>query len=394
MPTLNMTLSILKRPAASGLAVAMLTGFWACQPPKADSAAGAPKEAAQGAALGQPQSKREVPPKLVEVQAVSQADFVEAIELSASTEASQDAVLSAQAAGSLVFLAELGTRVKPGEVLARIDPGLAKATQSQALAGVRLAEAQLRLAKDHFDRQKPLFEGQVISALEFQSVKSQKEQAEAGLRAAQANLRAATTALSYTTLRAPFAAVVEARFTNQGAQLMPGSPVLRLVNTQPLKVKGGVPERYAGDIRVGSRFKLRFNAYEMPEVEGELSFVGSLIDPQSRSFEVQAKLPNLDGRLKPEMVARMFVERRVYPAAIALPLTATLRDNRGVMAFVIETEGARRVAKRRALKLGPVSGEAVVVLEGLKPGEQVVTRGQANLTEGDRVVTGAKEDTQ
>lgn len=319
----------------------------------------------------------------VETLVLTPTGFEDVIELTGTVASEGDATLSAQAAGTVEFLAPLGRALGRGAVVARLDQGLASASVQQAQAGVESAQAQLDLAEDNFNRNEPLYRDSVISAIEFQSVRAQYNQAKAGLRQAQAVLAQAREQLSNTVIRAPFAGTVEEHFVESGEQVAPGLRVARLVNTSRVKVEVGVPERYAGDIEIGTPVLLDVQAYNTAPRRGRVSFVGSAVNPQSRTFPVEVTLDNPEGRLKPEMIVEVLITRNEIDGALVIPRTALLRDEDGESVIVVDRSGDGPVATRRSVVLGPAYGGQVVVERGLEAGAEVLVLGQNNVTEGD-----------
>lgn len=309
--------------------------------------------------------------------------FSEIIPITGSVSAPEDASLSAQAAGTLTELVEVGTRVDEGDVVARLDDRLIRAALDQARASLASVESQAQLAEETWRRQEPLYSDSIISALEFENVTTQRNQARAALAQAEAAVAQAEQQFENTYIRAPFPGTVEERFANPGEQVMPGAPVARVVNTRNLKVIAGVPETYAADIRQGTKVLLSFRAYTDDTREETISFVGSVINPQSRTFSIEVAISNSDGILKPAMIADMKVTRRVLENQMVIPQTSILRDENGTSVYVAVNDGGNLVADRKSIRLGPSYAGMTVVSEGLVPGDEVIITGQTSVTEGD-----------
>ena len=321
----------------------------------------------------------------VETLVLEPTTFEDVIQMTGTVESSNDATLSAQSSGTLEYLAPLGRTVARGAVLARIDAGLASAGLQQAEAQVASAEAQFELAEDNLQRQEPLYQDSVISAIEFQNVKAQYNQAKAGLAQAKAARTQAQKQVSNTTINAPFSGTVEEHFAEQGEQLNPGGPVLRIVNTSNVKVEVGVPERYASEVEVGTPVQIDFQAYRGETRRGRVSFSGSAINPQSRTFPIEVDVSNTDGKLKPQMIAQVYLTLETIPNVIVVPQAAIVRDENGDNVFIVESEGGQSIASRRRITLGPTYSGRVVVESGLASGDEVLVLGQSNITEGDAV---------
>jgi len=308
------------------------------------------------------------PATRVETLVLRPTSFTDVIELTGSVEALDDATLSAQTSGTVTMLRDRGVRVAAGEPVATIDA-------DEARAAVEQAQAQFALAQDRFERQQPLYRDSVISALEFEQVRSERNQARAAL--AQARKR-----LNNTRVEAPFAGTVEERFLERGEQAAPGMQVARLVNTRRVKVTAGVPERYANDLREGTPVQLDFRRYDAGVRTAEASFVGSAIDPDSRTFPIEVTVSNEDGRLKPSMGVTLRVTRAVLDSALVLPRSAVLRDERGPHVYVADRTDSVVVARNRDLALGPATGGRVVADSGLAAGDEIVIVGQNNASPG------------
>ncbi|MDE2995308.1 MAG: efflux RND transporter periplasmic adaptor subunit [Bacteroidota bacterium] len=312
--------------------------------------------------------------------------FEEIVPLTGSVTAPQDASLSAQTAGTLIELVSVGTQVDEGAVVARLDDRLIRAGLEQARANLTSSESQFRLAEETYRRQEPLYRDSIISALEWEGVTTQRNQARSVLAQAEAAVAQAEQQLEYTFVRAPFPGTVEERFAERGEQVMPGSPIARVVNTRSLKVVAGVPETYAADIRRGTPVYLSFRAYADGDRDAVVSFVGSVINPQNRTFPAEVEIDNPSGVLKPAMIADVKLTRRVLEDRIIIPQTAILRDENGSSVYVATPSGNGHVADRRAIELGPSYNGRTVVDMGLSTGDLVITAGQTSVAEGDAVV--------
>lgn len=309
--------------------------------------------------------------------------FKDVIELTGAVEAINDATLSAQSAGTVEMLAPLGRSVARGAIVARLDQDLVSAAYVQAEASLENALAGLELAEDNYRRQEPLFRDSIISALEFQGARTQRQQARAIAREAEARKLQAEKQRDNTIIRAPFAGAIEAHMVEQGEQVSFGMPILRIVNAREVKVRVGVPEVYAGDIRIGTEAMFGFTAYGGAQKPGRVIFAGSAIHPDSRTFMVEARVDNNDGRLKPAMIAQVFVTREQLDSALVVPRSAVIRDEDGTSVFIIREEDDFLRARPRIVTLGAAYEGQVLVEAGLEPDMEVVILGQNTITDGD-----------
>ena len=366
------TLTLGYRLAAAVLVLPMLLTLSAC----GGDAAEPEPEAATAESTATP----------VEVVRIDRAMFRDVIELTGTVEAPDDATLSAETAGTLTALAPLGTTVGRGAAVAQINPTMGRAGVAQAEAALEAAEAQAELAEDQYRRQEPLLQDSIISAAEFEAVRTQRASARASVAQAEAALAQAQQQLAYTRVTAPFAGTVEERFAERGEQVTPGMPVVRLVSTATVDIEAGVPERYANDIQRGTPVRIQPTAYGLGELTGTVTFVGSAINPQSRTFPIEIEIDNRTGTLKPAMITKLFVTRSEFEDVLAVPLAAIVRDERGASVYVaVPAEGDTYVAERRAIVTGSSSDGQIVVTDGLEAGDRVVVAGQTQIADGDRL---------
>ena len=321
----------------------------------------------------------------VEVIVVEPGPFEDVLVMTGTVDAPDDATLSPEASGTLTALAPLGTVVRRGQTVAQVNAAVASAAVTQAQAALEAARAQAELAEDQFRRQEPLYADSILSAIEFESVRAQRASARAQVAQAEAVLAQSRQQLANTRITAPFTGIVEERFAERGELVAPGTPVVRIVSTEQVKVKAGVPERYAGDIRLGTPVRIVPEAYNIPPLRGEVTFVGRTINPQNRTFSIEIGLPNDAGQLKPEMVVQLEVRREQLDDVLVLPLDAIVRDERGASVLVVAEDTTGLVAQRRPAELGASSGGRVVITDGLRAGDRVIATGQSTVSEGDRV---------
>jgi membrane fusion protein (multidrug efflux system) len=360
----------------------------------------------------------EAPPETaVEVVEVRPGVFEDVIELSGTARAPDDAVLSPEAAGTLTYLAPLGAAVRRGATVAQVSAAMASAAVSSAQAGVaqaeagvraaeaqrRAAQAQLELAQDTYRRQEPLFRDSILSAWEFQGTRTQLAAAQAAVaqadaaiaqargaqRAAQAGLQQARVALSNTRITAPFSGTVEEHIADRGQTVSPGMPVLRLVSAGGLRIRAGVPERYVGDVSMGTPVRILAGAGH-EERGGRIVFLGQAVDPDTRTLPIEVGLDPSAGALRPAMVVRLQVARSSMANVLTVPTGAVVRDERGTGVLVVARDSSGTVARYRRVTLGPTGGGVVVVSDGLEPGDLVLTTGQSMASDGDRVRISAR----
>lgn len=309
----------------------------------------------------------------VEAETLATTEFTELIRLTGNVRANRDVIVSATEQGLVsAILVDQGSPVRAGQAVARLD-------DTQLRAQVEEARARADLARETWERRKRLFEeDQVGSELQYLEARYAAEQSAASLSALSARLDA-------TVIRAPFGGVLDSRDVELGSMIMPGTPVARVVDLDPVRIRGGVPERFALDVRPGSRATVTFQVLEGEAFEGDITYVGAAVDPEDRTFPVELTLANPGGLIKPEMVANIEIVRETRADVVVVPREVLLRVEDGYVAYVVEGSGEDGTARSRTVRLGPAQRNQVVVEEGLRAGDRLVVIGQQLIADGDRV---------
>jgi membrane fusion protein (multidrug efflux system) len=262
--------------------------------------------------------------------------------------------------------AELGQAVAKGQLLATIDERSLAQSVAEAEAVLRQTQLQHQRAQNLFDR-RAVTKAQLLDAVTDRDV-------------AEARLATAKLALDKSRVLAPWAGRIAARHIEAGSYVAPGTPLFELVDASRVKVRALARAADVPYLAVGRAATVVVDALPGERLSTRLERLGAELDPDSRTLEIEAELPNADGRLKPGMLARLEVPRRELADALVVPM-ACLVDLGGTKAVWIADGG---VARRREVALGPVLGEEVVVV-GLNPGDRVVVEGQHAVGEGQRV---------
>ncbi len=348
---------------AAGLAAAAVAAGCAGSP-------GSAAEEGDGAVADSTSAPRIVD---VETRTVRPGAFVDRLHMTGTVEAERTVELTAQESGRITELpAEKGARLEAGAPIAEIDA-------RELRAQLEEARAQSDLAQEQWQRRRELYEEKnAISELDYLEARSQAEQAAARVDRLEARL-------ADKTIEAPFSGVLDERPVELGTTVSPGETVATIVDLRPVKVSAGVPERYANDVAPGDSATVTVSSLDDEMFRGELTYVGAAVDEESRTLPVEIELPNPDGELKPSLVADVSMVRTRWPEAISVPQDAVLRTSDGFAVYVIEETASGDVARRRAVELGPRESDRVLVRSGLEAGDRLVTMGQQQLADGDRV---------
>ena len=266
-----------------------------------------------------------------------------------------------------------GTPVKAGTVLAELK-------QSDFKNALDSARARAELAEKTFDRFRKLRATDAISQQEL-------DVAEADSRTAQAQLDQAEQNLRDSRLVADKNGVVLARYVNSLVTVAPGQRVLRFADTSLMSVELGLPDRLVGKLVPGKEIDVEVSALEgLPPFRGRVSEVGVAASGEGRLFRVVIKVPNPDGLLRSGMTARIHVNDAagVKPGTVVVPLSALVTFAPGTQVGVFVVQDGKAV--KRLVKTGDILNSSILITEGLRAGEQVVTSGAAFLYDGAPII--------
>jgi RND family efflux transporter MFP subunit len=280
--------------------------------------------------------------------------------------------------------AEVGQRVRAGDVLARLDPEDLRLSQQAAAAAVRSAEVNHELAQADFRRFKDLREQGFISGAELDRREAALKAAAAQLEQARAQAAVQGNQAAYASLVATASGVVVAVEAEPGAVLAAGTPVVRLALDGPRDAVFAVPEDAVAATRglLGRRDAVTVTPWGSKDrLPATVREVAAAADPVTRTFLVKADLGG--AALQLGQTATVSVDLPAAPAALLLPLAAVRQSQGRTSVWVVDP--VQQVVRSRPIEVGGAQGNEVIVRAGLQPGEQVVTAGVHVLSEGQRV---------
>ncbi|HEX9756311.1 MAG TPA: efflux RND transporter periplasmic adaptor subunit [Nitrospiria bacterium] len=330
-------------------------------------------------AMGVAASQMVIPPEPVNVTEVREEIWQPRISSVGTVKAVQGTVVSAEAEGIVRKITfEPGSVVKAGEVLVQLDVEIEKAE-------LRAAEAAAELALISFQRAQDLMVTRSVSQTHFDSANNNLKQANAQLENIQA-------VISKKTVRAPFSGKLGIRLISVGQFLEKGNPVVSLYSLDPVYVEFSLPQQRLRDLEKGLKVAVSSDSFPEEPFEGQITAINPDIDPETRNLRVQATLDNPKGRMRPGMFVSVDTILESSRRVLFIPSTAVLHAPFGDSIFVIEEgqagpDGAKPfVVRQQFVRLGARQGDFVIVTEGLKIGERIVSTGTFKLRPGMAVV--------
>jgi len=265
------------------------------------------------------------------------------------------------------FVNDKGSYVKEGEVILELDNDVLKAS-------LNAAKAQYDMAESNFLKQEQIYKENVTSELQYLNAKYERD-------AAKANYELINARYERTFIKAPFAGIVDRKFAEMGELVLPGSPVVSLVNMFRIKIEAGVPENYVNHVKRGDSVKVIFKDLENKEYRAVLSYVGRTITTNNRTFPIEIYLNNSNSSIKPELSAQVYIQKARFESAIIIPEEVVTNTDLGYAVFVEE----KGIARMRIIDIISRSNNEVAVKSGLKAGEHLINVGFQNLVDGTKV---------
>ncbi|MBE9510411.1 MAG: efflux RND transporter periplasmic adaptor subunit [Bacteroidetes bacterium] len=291
--------------------------------------------------------------------------FEEYLNLTGIIKANSQVKLVAEEAGILInLLHDKGSYVKKGAALAIIENKVIAANKAQAKAFFKEAEINLKSSQIMFSKK-------AIS-------ENQMKISELNLDKAKASFDLANARSEKLTITAPISGYVNARYADVGGYINPASALFEMVDNNIMKVNIGVAERFIKFIKKGSKIELSFDAFPDLIINSKISFVAKSIDPENRTFSVEAIFKNPDGKLAPEMVANIRMLKKKHDSSISVSIDALLDSENGRYVFIEENN----IAVKKVVKILAIQSDSVLV-EGLSQNQSLVVLGHRSLSDGD-----------
>jgi membrane fusion protein (multidrug efflux system) len=298
----------------------------------------------------------------------------------------ENVIISPKKAGIIdEILVKEGDRVKKGQILVHLDDVDARLQVERAEAGVKQAEAAVETNRNILPRYRKLYELQVIPQQTLDELLLKFKVDEAKLDLAKAELNLARQNLLDHRIASPIEGVLNLKIASLGehVNVAPKDEILSIVQMDPLELEFYVPENWVGKVHLGSKIQFTVKAFSEEKFTATLQFISPTADPATRNVKVKAVVPNPNYRLKPGFFAEVTVQTGTNPKALTIPECALFSQGGKFFAFVVQNG----VAHRKEVETGHRFEGKVEILKGIQRGEQVVSVGHEQLSEGLKVRT-------
>ncbi len=304
--------------------------------------------------------------KEVAVEALAAKSFEHYIDIQGKVDGEEIVDINAKMPGTIqTVLVEEGRSVTKGQVLATLE--------SESISkNIEAVKTQYELVKSLYERQKNLWDQKIGTEVQFLQAKTSKEAMEKQIAAANEQLELAK-------IKAPISGTIEMFSAKVGAYAMPGMPLARIVNPTRLKVTAELSESYASKVRTGNDIIVDFPSLGKT-LNNKISFAAKYINPASRSFTIESKLPN-DADFRANMIAVVKVNDYKNAKALALPVNLIQKDETGYYVMVANKNVAKKIIVTKGIDYNGVAE----ITSGLTAGDQIITKGYQDLNDGDAI---------
>ena len=305
---------------------------------------------------------------------VIEKEFTTYVELQANLKSRKNVVILSEFQGALKnFFVREGQLVKKGELLAEINDSGLKEQLDQMLI-------QANYTKDNFDRVKRLWEKNIGSEMQFLKAKSDFETNNKMVEQIRDQL-------SKTKIYAPFDGEIDEIISNLGSNLVPGSSILRVVNLDIIYAEAQVPEKYVSSIELGTEALVSIPLLNK-EVTSKIVQSGNFINPNNRTFRVEAPVENKDKRIKQNLNARIKIKNYSNIKALVVPLRVIREDASGRPFIYKLAETDKKdilLTVKIFVETGANNDEEIEITKGLSIGDIIVLEGANNVEDNQRV---------
>jgi membrane fusion protein (multidrug efflux system) len=320
----------------------------------------------------------------VTVSRVESIFMTEKIEATGELRAREHAEIASEVRGRITeILIDEGARVEAGAEVMAIDPERRSLERDSARAGVVEAQESVAEAEREVRRLRNLRKKSVASQTQLDQAETGQKRARARLLAAEAQAGMMERALADARVAAPFAGYIARRMVSRGEFVQQGTPLFELVSLDPIEVEFAVTEVESSRVALGQLVDVSLAPFPDEFFVATVIFVSPTIDTETRTLRVKAELDNADGRFRPGLFAKIDLGISQRDDVAMIPEDAVLQRADG---HVVYRAVADSRVERVVVETGVHHDGMVEITQGLSPRDLIISRGQAWLTDGQKVL--------
>ncbi len=293
------------------------------------------------------------------------------IEVQGKLDGEENLGVSAKAPGTVeTIYVHMGDKVTKGQVLAKLDDAVLQQNLKQMTDN-------LVFVTELYEKQKALWEQKIGSEVQYLSSKNSKESLENSIKTLKDQI-------DMMKIVSPINGTVEDVAIKIGQSVGPGLPIFRVVNFNSMKVVADIAEAYSSRVNVGDEVILYFPDLHK-EIAAKISSVSKYIGAQNRTFQIEVRMKPEFNNFKANMISILKINDYRAENAMVLAINLLQSDKEGSFVFVAEKGNPSYTAKKFRVKVGQTYNGMVEITEGLKPGDLLISAGQIDLQDGEKV---------
>jgi len=317
------------------------------------------------------------PPANVNVMKAEQTTLAPAAWVTGTVVSRNNTELASEVSGRLTYIADLGSQLKAGDIVAKLDDSILKLDLAEAQANVNNEKAKVKFEKAEVTRKKSLLARKLISDTELEETQSNYEKAKATLAAAKARLEQIKTNINYSEVKAPFSGMVTDRLSNLGEYVNSGNAIVKLVETDNVEAALHAPLTAYTYLKAGQSLAIKS---PLGSAEAPVKSIIPVADTRSHLMEIRLDMSNVDWPIGLNLKAS--VANGESKTVIAVPRDSLVLRRNATSVFKIDNNNT---AQQVNVTIGVASGDLVEVIGDINVGDQVVVRGAERLRPGQPV---------
>jgi len=295
--------------------------------------------------------------------------FSHYFEAAGELETIDEAFISPEVNGQVVHISvKEGQMVKKGQTLARLNTVVIE-------KNIQELDSQLSLAETIYKKQSALWEKNIGSERQFLEAKNNYENLQIKLATLKAQY-------NMSIIVSPINGIVETIVLKEGEMASPGMKFMRIVNIDELFLTAQLSETYLPVVKKGEEVTITFPTYPGIKMSKPIHRTGNVINKENRTFEVQVKLDNPTGVLKPNMLANMEINDYNNEQALVVPSVLIRNDMKGSYIYLADKKDVETVARKQYVTIGKSFKDKTEVVAGLTEGDIYITDGYSNVSDG------------
>ena len=293
------------------------------------------------------------------------------VSVQGTLEAEENLMVTSKIPGQITAVkVKEGDVVRQGQIVAVLDDELIR----KSIDEVKSSLDQVLVM---YNKQKALWDQKIGTEMQYLTLKNQKESLEKKMETLNSQVNQ-----NYVT--APFSGVIDDVFVKVGSIASPGVPLMQLVNTNDLKATAKVPDSYVAFIKQGDQVKVNFPDLNKT-IDASVTYVGRIVDPMSRTFKIEVKLPGGNPDLKPNLMSLIQINDKTSNSAIVIEENIVQPTEEGKIVFVTADDKGNKVARQKTVTTGLSYNGKVEILSGLTVGEELITTGYQDLSDNQPI---------